>query len=229
MPTPFSVGAGEVKWVGTAADGSMAYNAASVGMVCPIDSAVDCATLDGFGERLALTSTPKSIIGSPTEGQAVVVSDDGAGGQQVLVLSLPESRESAEPSASPTPGATEPGATRVDRAEHHHRATDGAAIDRTARDRTAADRGAESVRERQRPGCHELYRTQSAGLGDPHPQSRTDDRREPRHRERYLGGGRFGCVFGRWDLVRLHCPTGRRTLPALMSTSGGSATRAPGP
>ncbi len=111
MPTPFSVGAGEVKWVGTAADGSMAYNAAAVGKVCPIDSAVDCATLDGFGERLALTSTPKSIIGSPTEGQAVVFSDDGAGGQQVLILSLPESRESAEPSASPTPGATEPVAT----------------------------------------------------------------------------------------------------------------------
>lgn len=111
MPTPFSVGAGDVKWVGMAPDGSMAFNEAPVGLVCPIDSAVDCATLDGIGERLALTSTPKSIIGSPTEGQAVVVSDDGAGGQQVLVLSLPESRESAEPSASPTTTATEPVAT----------------------------------------------------------------------------------------------------------------------
>lgn len=111
MPTPFSVGAGDVQWVGTAPDGSMAYNAAPVGMVCPIDSAVDCATLDGIGERFALTSTPKSIIGSPTEGQAVVVSDDGAGGQQVLVLSLPEARESAEPTATPTTTATEPVAT----------------------------------------------------------------------------------------------------------------------
>ena len=111
IPTPFSVGAGDVQWIGTAADGTVAYNATPVGTVCPIDSAVDCATLDGAGERLALTSTPKSIIGSPTEGQAVVVSDDGAGGQQILIFSLPKSSESADPSPSPTPGATEPVAT----------------------------------------------------------------------------------------------------------------------
>jgi hypothetical protein len=109
VPTPFSVGAGEVQWVGTAADGSMAYNAASIRKVCPVDNTADCAALDGFGEeRLALTTTPKSIIGSPTQGQAVVVSDDGQGGQQVLILSLPESRETAAPTSSPTPTPPEP-------------------------------------------------------------------------------------------------------------------------
>jgi hypothetical protein len=116
------VGAGNVEWFGTDPDGKVAYNAAPIRKVCPVDSATSCATIDdSAGERLALTAAPKSIIGSPTQQQAVVVTDDGAGGQQITVLSLPAVDPTPVPTAtpsgspttvaSPTPTASVPTAT----------------------------------------------------------------------------------------------------------------------
>ena len=122
-PTPFDVGAGDVRWFGTADDGELAYNAARVQKVCPMDSAASCATLHSVGEHLALTATPRTIIGSPTQEQAMVVSDDGAGGQQITMLSLPAAATpeptvppSAGPLASPeaTPAPTPSGAAPSD-------------------------------------------------------------------------------------------------------------------
>ncbi len=102
-PTPFDVGAGNVEWFGTDPDGKVAYNAAPIRKVCPVDSATSCATIDdSAGERLALTSAPKSIIGSPTQQQAVVVTDDGSGGQQITVLSLPAVQATPAPTATPS-------------------------------------------------------------------------------------------------------------------------------
>ena len=87
-PTPFGVGAGDVQWFGKDPDGRLAFKAAAVSEVCPVDNATSCATIDdSVADRLAMTASPKSIIGSPTEGQAVVVTDDGAGGQRITVLS----------------------------------------------------------------------------------------------------------------------------------------------
>lgn len=112
-PTPFDVGAGDVEWFGKASDGQVAYNAASVREVCPVESADSCATIDeSAGEHLALSAPPKSIIGSPTEQQAIVVTDDGSGGQQITVLSLPDAGQiDTSAPESPSPTATEPPAT----------------------------------------------------------------------------------------------------------------------
>jgi Putative zinc-finger len=110
LPTPFTVGAGDVAWFGKDADGRLAYNAVPVRKVCPVDDAADCATLaDPTGDRLALTASPRAIIGSPTQQQAIVVTDDGAGGQQIAVLSLPATVASPRPStvaSSPSPNGT---------------------------------------------------------------------------------------------------------------------------
>jgi hypothetical protein len=108
--TPFDVGAGEVQWFGRQPDGQLAYSAASIRKVCPMDSPADCATLDDqTGGGVALGAGPRSITGSPTRGHAVVVSDDGAGGQRITVVSLPTPGPTEQPvptpSSPPTPSA----------------------------------------------------------------------------------------------------------------------------
>ena len=111
VPTPLAVGAGDVQWVRTDQDGRVAYNRTHVREVCPVDGEADCAAIDHLtGERLSIVATPKSIIGSPTAGQAIVVSDDGEGGEQILVLSLP-TQDEPEPSPTAAPEATEPGSS----------------------------------------------------------------------------------------------------------------------
>ncbi len=109
--TPFDVGAGEVQWFGRQPDGQLAYSAASIRKVCPMDSPADCATLDDrTGGGVALGAGPRSITGSPTRGHAVVVSDDGAGGQRITIVSLPTpgptEQPVATPSSPPTPTAS---------------------------------------------------------------------------------------------------------------------------
>jgi hypothetical protein len=104
--TPFDVGAGVVQWFGKDPDGQLAYNAASIRKVCPADSMSSCANVDdSVADRLPMTSSAKSIIGSPTQQQAVVVSDDGAGGQRITVLSLPAADATPVPTASSSPSA----------------------------------------------------------------------------------------------------------------------------
>jgi hypothetical protein len=114
-PTSFTVGAGTVQWIGRAADGSLAYNTVPIRKVGPFDRASECATLnDATGDIVALVGTPKSIIGSPSHGQAIVVSDDGTGNQRLILLALPTPEPSATSTTSPAtsePTATEPSAT----------------------------------------------------------------------------------------------------------------------
>lgn len=91
LPTPIAVGAGQVQWVRARGDGTFAYNAAPIDEVCPADGQDGCATLeDAAAKRFALTSEPETIIGSPTDGQAVVVSRDAAGRQSIVVVDLPD-------------------------------------------------------------------------------------------------------------------------------------------
>lgn len=90
VPTPIAVGAGEVEWVRARPDGTFAYNTAPIDEVCPANGQDGCATLeDAAAKRFALTSEPETIIGSPTDGQAVVVSRDAAGRQSITVVDLP--------------------------------------------------------------------------------------------------------------------------------------------
>ena len=135
--TPFDVGAGDVKWFGKDPDGRLAYNAAAIHKVCPVDSVSSCANVDNsVADRLPLSSSPKSIIGSPTRQQAVVVSDDGAGGQQITVLSLPVATPTptasvARSSAPVTPQPTAPTAAPTQIATPTVTPTDPSATDST--------------------------------------------------------------------------------------------------
>jgi len=103
-PTPIVVGAGAVRWFDQDADGSLAFVAAHVDSVCPVDAPADCAPLDGTPERpVAIAAEPKSIVGSPTEDQAVVVSDTGDGRQMVTVVALPTPQPTATIGSTATP------------------------------------------------------------------------------------------------------------------------------
>lgn len=106
-PTPITVGAGSVGWVGTSANGALAYNVAAVDEVCPQDRQPDCARVsDGNSRRVELDIQPKSISQSPTGNEAVVVGTDAAGGDAVLVIALPTAEPTPTPLATPTPVAT---------------------------------------------------------------------------------------------------------------------------
>ncbi len=99
--TPMVVEAGAVGWFDVGADGSYAYNVANVDEVCAqVDRASCAALVDRAGQRVALASSPKSIITSPSTGQAIVVGADDSAGNQVFVLSLP-----GDPEPTPTPTA----------------------------------------------------------------------------------------------------------------------------
>jgi hypothetical protein len=97
--TPFHVGAGDVAWVDKAANGGLGYNRAGIDEVCPAEGTSGCPALeDANRQDLALSSAPRTIFRSPTQGKAVGVADDGAGGDQIIVFDVP-------PEATPTPAA----------------------------------------------------------------------------------------------------------------------------
>lgn len=104
--TPFAVGAGPVAWVDKDADGALGYNNADVDEVCPAGGTSNCPALkQADQQRLALASEPRTIIDSPSDGQAVMVADDGSGGVQLLLVDLPERTPTPAP-ASETPVPT---------------------------------------------------------------------------------------------------------------------------
>ena len=108
VPTPFAVGAGEVQWVRTRSDGTFAYSTAAVNEVCPAGGQDGCATLeDSADKRLSLAARPETIIGSPTDQQAVVVSRDATGRQTIFVVALPPADDVTIPPI-PEPTATIP-------------------------------------------------------------------------------------------------------------------------
>jgi len=103
--TPITVAVGDVTWVHSLPDGDYAVNTSSVEQVCTGEDQPGCASLDEHApERISLDSKPRTIIGSPTDDQAVVVGSDGAGSDKVFVMALPEAPErTAEPTKSPPP------------------------------------------------------------------------------------------------------------------------------
>lgn len=103
--TPFTVGAGPVAWVDKDASGALGYNNASIDEVCPADGTSNCPALEESDpQRLAIDSEPRTIIGSPNDGQAVMVADDGSGGDQLLLVDLPKG--TSTPSQTPIPTTT---------------------------------------------------------------------------------------------------------------------------
>ena len=107
-PTPITVGAGSVGWVGTSANGALAYNVASVDEVCPQDRQPDCAPVtDSNARRVDVGIRPTSISQSPVRNEAVVVGTDATGSDAVLVIALPTARPTPAPVATPTPKPTQ--------------------------------------------------------------------------------------------------------------------------
>ena len=111
--TPMLVDAGAVGWFDVGADGSYAYNVANVDQVCAQVDRAGCAALDnGAGRQIALTSSPKSIITSPSTSQAIVVGTDETGGNAVFVVALPKDPEATStPAVTPAPTPTTTPAT----------------------------------------------------------------------------------------------------------------------
>ena len=108
-PTPIAVGAGEVGWVGTAADGAFAYSTTDVDQVCPAERQPDCAPVsDGDSRHVEMAIRPKSISQSPVRNQAVVVGTDAAGADAVLVIALPTARPTATPPSAEPPKTAVP-------------------------------------------------------------------------------------------------------------------------
>jgi hypothetical protein len=113
-PTPIAVAAGQVRWVDLdRLSGSLAFNAANIEQVCPVDAEADCATLaDGDAKRVTLDAAPETIIATPNDEQAIVVSRDAAGRQQLVVVDLPPvdavSASASEPPDSEGPAGSPP-------------------------------------------------------------------------------------------------------------------------
>ncbi|MEJ7695268.1 MAG: hypothetical protein WKF78_01085 [Candidatus Limnocylindrales bacterium] len=105
--TPLTVRPGDVEWLDTSG-GQLAYNNASISEVCPVDDTADCGPLAESGSRVSIAAVPRTIIGSPTDGQAVAVGQDAAGGDQLMLVALPSAGPATQSSApAATPGASE--------------------------------------------------------------------------------------------------------------------------
>jgi hypothetical protein len=103
--TPFRVGAGDVAWVDEGPDGGMNYSSTVVDSVCPGTGSTGCpAVREDHQGVLALKSTPRTIIGSPTRRQAVAIANVGTAGDELLIVALPE--PSASPASTPPPSAS---------------------------------------------------------------------------------------------------------------------------
>jgi hypothetical protein len=91
LATPFAVGAGPVQWIDKTASGGLAYNNAPIDEVCPAGETSSCPTLrDHSQQDVPFESTPRTIIASPGDGQDVVISDNGADGDQIMIVDLPK-------------------------------------------------------------------------------------------------------------------------------------------
>jgi hypothetical protein len=107
LATPFAVGAGEVQWIDKAANGGLAYNRAPVDEVCPADGTSGCPALaDPNQQRLSVAMAPRTIMRSPSDGQALMFADDGSGGDQIIVVDLPEGTPTPASATTPTPTPT---------------------------------------------------------------------------------------------------------------------------
>jgi len=105
--TPMAVGAGDVRWLDTTADGALAFNVTDIGEVCKQDHQPDCAPVSGgHSTHVELAVRPKSISQSPVRNQAVVVGSDGSGNDSVVVVVLPTSGPATAPPPTVGPGST---------------------------------------------------------------------------------------------------------------------------
>ena len=127
VSTPFAVAAGDVKTLWGDADGKLAVRRLRVESVCAKKSDADCPMVQGESATdVALNGQPRTIISSPDQKQAVMVSKpDESNANEVIVFTLPTEESTlvatpepttepnAEPTAEPpeTPDVSEPPST----------------------------------------------------------------------------------------------------------------------
>ena len=117
--TPFAVAAGDVRVLWGDADGTSFRNL-PVESVCARKSDAECPMVeDSSATAVALNAQPQTIIGSPNDEQAVIVSrPDESKANEIIVFELPKESttlaETAPPASDPpsvTPIASEPPST----------------------------------------------------------------------------------------------------------------------
>ena len=111
--TPIAVTPGDVGYVDNATGRGMFR--LTVEEVCPAQNKSGCPVV-GEGRRVALAfkGSPKSILASPSRLKAVAISEGDAGGDEIVVVDLPQAterpqataRSSASASLVPTPAPT---------------------------------------------------------------------------------------------------------------------------
>lgn len=111
--TPMAVTPGDVGYVDNATGRGMFR--LTVEEVCPAQNKSGCPVVgEGRQVALAFKGSPKSILASPSRLKAVAISDGDAGGDEIVVVDLPQATErpqataraSASASLAPTPAPT---------------------------------------------------------------------------------------------------------------------------
>jgi hypothetical protein len=110
-PTPFAVDAGAVGWIDQGPNAGV--HTARVKKVCPVKAVAGCPALETSRDTttLAFTIDTKTIVGSPSRRQAVAIAKSSNGGDDVVVVALPEPDETTEPSAAPAAPSSPPAAS----------------------------------------------------------------------------------------------------------------------
>jgi hypothetical protein len=100
--TPIAVVAGDVQYVRRDPNGRYDFNVTPVDEVCADDSDAGCPLAEeARATALTFEADPKSIIGSPDDNQAIIVTGtDGSTATDVYVMSLPTDQQPATPAPS---------------------------------------------------------------------------------------------------------------------------------
>jgi hypothetical protein len=116
--TPFAVAAGDVKAVWGDASGKLALRQLRIEAVCAKKADADCPTVqDSTAADVPVSAQPQTIISSPDQKQAVIVSQpDESNANEVIVFTLPTESTlvaTPEPTSEPeeTPEVSEPPST----------------------------------------------------------------------------------------------------------------------
>ena len=226
--TPFAVpAAGSVRWVGTSANGALAYNVAKVDEVCPVEGRPDCPTVsDDDSRHVDISIRPKSISKSPgqraggrrrrgRQGRRRGVRDRAADRGRHRRRRPRSPTPKPTPASTPRPTATVEPSPSVEPVRLVERRRPLGHAGRDARGDAEADRRADA---RAHPGV-DTGRHADTDLGDPD---------QPRDRQGRQGRRRIGRLFTGWRVVRLHRSSVEGRHRVRTSTCGGSATTSRG-
>ena len=103
--TPIIVDSGDVGYLDNGRPGDVFR--LKVDEVCPVDKQAECATVrEGTQLRMAFRSAARTIVASPSRLKAVAIADSDTGGDDVIVVDLPQSTERPRASAEATASAS---------------------------------------------------------------------------------------------------------------------------